>query len=155
MSTIFLKLVILFIAIVLFIIMMWFPQAEGRAANLDLISIYTDPFIIYIYIGTIPFFLGLYQMFRILNLIDDNKAFSQQTVKSLRNIKLSSLSLIGFIVFSVILIRLFTNGDDTAGPTMLGVCMTLAFSVVATAAAVFQKLFQRAVDIKSENDLTV
>jgi hypothetical protein len=29
----------------------WFPQTEGRAANLDIISIYRYPFIFYIYIA--------------------------------------------------------------------------------------------------------
>jgi len=38
---------------------------------------------------------------------------------------------------------------------MLGIIISFAVSVIATAAAVFQKLFQNAVDIKSENDLTV
>ena len=37
----------------------------------------------------------------------------------------------------------------------LGIAMSLAFAVIATAAGVFQKLFQNAIDIKSENDLTV
>ena len=47
------------------------------------------------------------------------------------------------------------QGEDIAGPTMLGICMSLAFGVIGTAASVFEKLFQNAVDIKSENDLTV
>ncbi|KKQ07364.1 MAG: hypothetical protein US19_C0048G0011, partial [Candidatus Daviesbacteria bacterium GW2011_GWB1_36_5] len=42
-STLFLKVVICLIAIGALAGMIWFPQTEGRAANLDLISIYTDP----------------------------------------------------------------------------------------------------------------
>jgi hypothetical protein len=38
---------------------------------------------------------------------------------------------------------------------MLGIVLVLAFGVIATAAGVFQKLFQNAVDLKSENDLTI
>jgi hypothetical protein len=52
-------------------------------------------------------------------------------------------------------LRFFANGDDVTGPIMLGICMALAFGVIGTAAGVFEKLFQNAVDIKSENDLTV
>jgi DUF2975 family protein len=37
----------------------------------------------------------------------------------------------------------------------LGIFTTFASIVIATAAAVFQRLLQNAVDIKSENDLTV
>ena len=154
-STLFLKVVLCLIAVGALAGMIWFPQTEGRAANLDLISIYTDPFIIYIYIASTPFFVGLYQAFKLLNLIDANKAFSQGAVNTLRNMKFASLSLIGFIALAEFYLRFFVEGDDIAGPTMLGICMALAFGVIATAAGVFQKLFQNAVDIKSENDLTV
>lgn len=154
-STLFLKIVILLIAIGALAGMLWFPQTEGRAANLDLISIYKDPFIIYIYIASIPFFVGLYQAFKLLNLIDRSYAFSQSAVNTLRNMKFASLSLIGFIALALIYIRFFAQSDDPAGPTALGILASFAVAVIATAAAVFQKLLQNAVDIKSENDLTV
>ena len=154
-STLFLKVVILLIGIGALIGMLWFPQTEGRATNLDLISIYTDPFIVYIYIASIPFFVGLYQAFKLLNFIDANKAFSQGAVNTLKNMKFASLSLIGFIALAEFYIRFFAHDDDPAGPTALGILASFAVAVIATAAAVFQKLLQNAVDIKSENDLTV
>ena len=45
--------------------------------------------------------------------------------------------------------------DDPAG--FLAICIVTSFAsvVVATAAAIFEKLLQNAVDMKSENDLTV
>jgi hypothetical protein len=154
-STLFLKVVLLLIAIGVLAGLVWFPQTEGRATNLDLVSVYKDPFIIYIYIGSAPFFVGLYQAFKLLNLIDANKAFSQGAVNTLKNMKFASLSLIGFIALAVFYIRFFVHGDDPAGPTALGIIAVFATAVIATAAAVFQKLLQNAVDIKSENDLTV
>lgn len=154
-STLFLKVVLLLIALSVLAGMIRFPQTEGRAAHLDLISIYADPFIISMYIGSIPFFIGVYQAFKLLNFIDSNRAFSQGAVNTLRNMKLASISLIGFIVLGLLYIRFFAHGDDPAGPTMLGFIVSFAVAVIATACAVFQKLFQNAVDLKSENDLTV
>jgi hypothetical protein len=154
-STLFLKGVLLLMAIGLFAGLAWFPQTEGRATNLDLIGIYADPFIIYIYIASIPFFVGLYQAFKLLNLIDANKAFSQNAVNTLKNMKFAALSIVGFIGVAMFYIRFAAMGDDPAGPTMLGIIICFAAIVIATAAAVFQKLLQNAVDIKSENDLTV
>lgn len=154
-STLFLKVVILVIALGVLAGLLWFPQTEGVAQNLDLVNIYTNPFIVYVYIGSIPFFVGLYQAFKLLNLIEANKAFSQGAVNTLRNMKLASLSLIGFIALALLYIRFFAQGDDPAGPTMLGIIVSFAVAVIGTAAAVFQKLFQNAVDLKSENDLTV
>lgn len=154
-STLFLKFVLCLIAAGVLAGLMWFPQTEGAAQNLDLISIYTNPFILYIYMGSIPFFVGLYQAFKLLNLIDANQAFSKAAVTTLKNMKLASLSLIGFIVLALVFIRFFAQGDDPAGPTALGIVVSFGVAVIATAAAVFEKLFQNAVDIKSENDLTV
>ena len=154
-STLFLKVVILLIAIGVLTGLLWFPVTEGRATHLDLVGIYSDPFIIYIYIGSIPFFVGLYQAFTLLNLIDANTVFSQRSVSALRKIKFASLSVVGFIAIALLYVRFFAHGDDPAGPSMLGIVISFASVVIATAAAVFEKLLQNAVNIKSENDLTV
>lgn len=154
-STLFLKSALVLIAVVVLAWMIVFPQLEGRATNLDLISIYNDPFIIYIYIGSTTFFVGLYQTFKLLNLIGANKAFSKEAVNALKYMRLASFSLIGFIVLALLYIRFFVHGDDPAGPTMLGIIISFILSIIAIAAAVFQKIFQKALDIKSGNDLTV
>jgi len=138
----FLKAIIVLIAIGVLIWMVWFPQLEGRATNLDLISIYKDPFIIYGYIASIPFFVMLYQAFKLVNAMGKNKASSKSIVTILRNIKFSALSLIGFIALAVIFIRFFAHGDDPAGPTMLGILISFAAAGIATAASVFQKRLQ-------------
>lgn len=153
--TLFLRFAICLLAVGVLAGLIWFPQTEGRAANLDLISIYKDPLIIYVYIASTPFFFGLYQAFKLLNLIDTDKAFSQAAVNTLRNMKYASVSLIGFILLAILFVRFAAPSDDPAGPTMLGIIATFAATVIATAATLFQKLFQNAVDLKSENDLTV
>ncbi len=154
-STLFLKVVLCLIAVAALVWMLWFPLTEGRAAHLDLVSIYADPLIIYGFIASTPFFVGLYQAFKLLELVDRNKAFSQGAVNALKNMKFASLSLIGFIALGVLYIHFFAGGDDPAGPTMLGILTSFSVAVIATACAVFQKLLQNAVDLKSENDLTV
>ena len=155
MPTFFLKCVICLLVISVLAGIIWFPQTEGRAAHLDLISIYADPFILYLYIASIPFFVGLYQLFKLLNLIDANNTFSQAAVTTLKNTKLASLSFVGFIICALVYIRFFAHGDDPAGPTTLGILVSFAAVVIATVAAVFQNLLQSAIDIKSENDLTI
>ncbi len=150
LSISFLKIVISFIAIGVFIGMVLFPQTEGRAANLDLISIYKDPFIIYVYIGSIPFFVGLYQAFRLLNLIGASKVTSEAGVNTLKNIKYSALSLIGFITLALLFIRFFANGDDPAGPTMLGFIVIFVNLVIATTASSIQNRLQNSLNLRSD-----
>lgn len=153
--TLFLKGVVLLLGIGAFVGLLWFPQTEGRAAQLDLIDIYKDPFIIYLYAASIPFFVGLYQTFKLLDLIEANSIFSQVAVNALKNIKIVSLCLIGLIIAAELYLRFFAQGDDPAGPTTLGAVVILAIAIITTIAALGQKLLQNAVDIKSENDLTV
>ena len=154
-STLFLKFVICLIAIGALIWLIWFPQLEGRAATLDLISIYLDPFVIYAYIGSIPFFIALYQAFNLLGYVDKNKVFSQLAVQTVSIIKYCAITFSGFIVLGILYIRLTVVDDDPAGVTALGIVTTFTSIIIATAAAVFQRLLQNALDIKSENDLTV
>jgi hypothetical protein len=53
-------------------------------------------------------------------------------------------------------IRIFhAKEDDPAGFIALCIVTTFISVVIATATAVFERLLQSAVDIKSENDLTV
>ena len=86
-STIFLQAVIVLISIVALAILIWFPLTEGRATNLDLFSIYFDPFILYGYATSIAFFVALYKAFILLGYIRQNKVFSSNTVKNLKSIK--------------------------------------------------------------------
>ena len=154
-STLFLKFSILLIATIAVVALVHFPQTEGRAKDLDLLHIYMDPLIIYGYLASIPFFIALFQFFKLLSYVDKNKVFSNEAVKAVRNIKYCALSIPFFILLALIYVRLFAHGDDPAGPTGLGMIVSFIFIVLATGAAVFQRILQNAVDIKSENDLTV
>ena len=157
-STIFLQVVVVLIGIVALAIMIRFPLTEGRATNLDLFSIYADPFIIYGYLASIAFFVALYQTFKLLGYIRQNKVFSLESVKSLRNIKYCAIVLSCLIVIAAIYIRVSFNGnadDDPAGFVAVSIVATFISIVVATAAAVFERTLQSAVEIKSENDFTV
>lgn len=155
-STLFLKVVIILIGIVALAGLIRFPLTEGRAAHLDLLSIYLDPVIVYMFVASIPFFVALYQAFKLLGFIGQNKVFSLSSVKTLRIIKYCASAIAGFIVVGIVVLVITHHGeDDPAGPVALGIFTTFTSIVVATAAAVFEKLLQSAVDLKSENDLTV
>lgn len=154
-SALFLKFVLIIIALVSAALLIWLPQTEGRATNLDLVSIYSDPLIIYSFIASIPFFVALFNAFKLLGYIEQNNVFSAGAVKMLTNIKKSALVIIAFIVGAIVYIRFMLQGDDPAGPTMLGLVAIFATTVIATGVAVAEKMLQTAVDLKSENDLTV
>lgn len=152
-STLFLKGVIVLIGIVAIAIMIQFPLTEGRAENLDLFSIYSDPFILYGYVASILFFIMLYKAFRLLGFIGQNKAFSLESLKTLRNIKCCIIILIIFTVVAGLCIKMFHNkDDDPAGFIAMCIVTTFVALVVGAAVAVFEKILQNGKDIKSKNE---
>jgi len=155
-STVFLQVVIVLIGSVALAVMIRFPLTEGRAAHLDLFSIYADPFIIYGYVVSIAFFVALYQAFKLLGYIGQNRVFSLNSVKALRTIKYCAITLGISIVMAALYIRIFhAKDDDPVGFIAIAILATFTSIVIATAAAVFERTLQSAVDIKSENDLVV
>ncbi|MDP4284795.1 MAG: DUF2975 domain-containing protein [Bacteroidota bacterium] len=155
-SIVFLQAVIVLIGIVALTILFWFPLTEGRAANLGLFSIYFDPFILYGYAASIAFFVALYKAFKLLGYIGQNKVFSSNSVKALTSIKYCAIVLSILIVLAGLYIKIFHNkNDDPAGFLAICIVTTFVSTVVATAAAIFGKLLQNAIDMKSENDLTI
>jgi Protein of unknown function (DUF2975) len=156
-STIFLQIVIVLIGIGALALMLWEPHLEGRNAHATPFEIYfKDPFLAYAYAASIAFFVALYQAFKLLGYIGANEVFSQRSVKALRTIKYCAMTLVAFIVGAEAYLFIFVRGkDDIAGGVVIGLLMVFVSVVAATAAAVFERLLQSAVEIKSENDLTV
>lgn len=154
-SIFFLRAVILLVGVGVLAFLVWEPQAEGVNAHADLVTIYfRDPFVAYAYLGSLPFFFGLYQAFKLLGYMGRSQAFSPTAVQALKHIRYCALIIIGFIAGGEAYIMLGVN-DDRAGAVAMGVFLSFACVVTATAAAMLERVFQNAVDLKLENDLTV
>jgi hypothetical protein len=154
-STIFLQIVIVLIGIGALALLLWEPHIEGRNAHSTLFQIYfKDPFLAYAYLASVPFFIALYQAFKVLGFVRQNKTFSPATVKALRTIKYCALAIIGFVAVSV-LFMVFADDDDRPAGVFMRILIAFPSVVVATAAAIVERILQNAVDLKSENDLTV
>jgi hypothetical protein len=157
-SIIFLQIVIVLIGVAALALLLWEPQVEGVNKDASQFEIYfQDPFLALVYAGSIPFFFALYQAIKALGYVGRNQVFSPEVVKSLRTIKYCALAVIGFVVLEELFILLSGNRDleNPGAPIFLGLLITFPAIVVATAAAMFERILQNAVDLKSENDLTV
>jgi hypothetical protein len=154
-STAFLQIVVVLIGIGALVFLLGEPHLEGRNAHATLFEVYfKDPFLAFAYVASIPFFIALYQAFKLLGYAGENHVFSQAAVKALRTIKYCAIAIIGFIAVSVVFMPM-SDPDDGPPGVVMRVLLTFGAIVVATAAATFERIFQNAVDIKSENDLTV
>src|SRR5688572_2096451 len=93
-STVFLQTVIVFIGIGALALLLWEPHIEGRNAHATPYQIYfNDPFLAYAYIASIPFFVALYQAFKVLGYTRRNEVFSPAAVRAVRIIKQCALAV--------------------------------------------------------------
>lgn len=154
-TTLFLKLAIVLIGIPILIlgvlIGIWL---FNNPANPEY-SYILYPILIGVYITAIPFYTALYMAFRLLIYIDKNKVFSKLSVKALRNIKLCASTISGIYMLIFPFIFLLGDKEDAPGVILIGLIPIFISIVFAVFSAVLERLLQEAIDIKSENDLTI
>ena len=142
--TAFLQIVIVLIGIGALALMLWEPHLEGRNAHATTFEIYfNDPFLAYAYIASIAFFVALFQVFRLLGYIGQDRASTPDSIRALRIIRYCAIVLTAMIGAAVAYLFIAVRGkDDIAGGVAVGLAMILASVVVATAAAFFEKRLQ-------------
>lgn len=107
-------------------------------------------------VASIPFYTALYQSFKLLRYIDTGHAFSSYSVKALNLITRSALAeflicTLGGLPFFYVLVEI----DDAPGLLIIGMALAGFSFVIFVFASVLNMLLQDAIDIKSENDLTI
>ncbi|WP_299091816.1 DUF2975 domain-containing protein [uncultured Metabacillus sp.] len=156
-STLFLKIAVILLGLpVLVMCIFLVPELGNVAAKLlPEFAFIKYPVFIVFYASAIPFYFALYQAFKLLRYIDKNEAFSQISVTALKKIKYCAMTISCLHVLVLPLFYLFAEIDDAPGVIFVGLVVPFASMVIAVFAAVLQRLLQEAIDIKSENDLTV
>lgn len=145
--TIFLQILIVLIGIGVLIAMLWEPHFEGRNVNATFFEIYfNDPFLACVYIGSIPFFVALWQAFKLLGHARNDMIFSQASLKAVRTIKYCAFMTAAAIVAVDIYIRIaaLSSNDDPAGALALGIGATFVSIIIGTAASVFEGILKNA-----------
>lgn len=156
-TTLFLKTAVILIGIpVLALCIFLVPEIANFAAELYPNHTYLKYLVLIdLYATAIPFYFALYQAFKLLSYIDTNKAFSELSVRVLKNIKYCAITISSLFVVGMPLFYLIAERDDAPGIIVIGMGMVFASMVIAVFAAVLQRLLQEAIDIKAENDLIV
>jgi len=154
-STVFLQIVTVLVGIGTLAFLLWEPHFEGRNKHAALFEVYfQDPFLAYVYLGSIPLFVALYQGFKVLGYVGQDAIFSSAAVKALRTISYCAMAIVCVVAVSAIFFLLSTPDDRPAG-VFMRILISFPSIVVATTAAMFERIVQKAVELKSENDLTV
>jgi hypothetical protein len=153
-STIFLKIVISLIAIAaLAVCVLGLPGLVAQeAAKTPKTAYLVYLFLVCAYILSIPFFVALYQAFKLLTYADRNEAFSELSIRALRHIKYCAITISTLMVAGIATLMALSRGkgEDITGIVAPGLLITFASSVVAAVAAMLQKQVQKAIDLKKE-----
>src|ERR1044072_5713831 len=76
-SILFLRAVLVLIGVGALALLLWEPHTEGRTAHATAFQIYfKDPFLAYVYVASIALFVGLYQAFKVLGYVGQDRMLS-------------------------------------------------------------------------------
>lgn len=149
--TMFLRMVVVLVGVGALAFLLWEPHLEGRNAHATVFEVYfKDPFLAFAYLGSVPFFVALYQAYKVLVGIGEDRAFTQATVKALRTIRYCALALVGFVALGELFI-VMGESDDRAGGVFMGVLVVFGSAVVAAAAATLERVLRDAMGSKPGN----
>jgi len=109
---------------------------------------YYRPILFGMYLTAPPFFLALYQTFKLLTYIDKNKAFSDLSLKALNYIKYCAVIISVLYIIGMPLIFNAGDRDDPPGVILIGLLFIFIPIIIANFAAIFQKLIKEAINIK-------
>ncbi|WP_033826538.1 DUF2975 domain-containing protein [Bacillus andreraoultii] len=154
-STNFLKISVLLIGLaVLLICIFLLPWLANYIANMYPEFAHLQyPILIGVYLTVIPFFIALYEAFRLLRFIERGEAFSELAVFSLGRIKSSAIAI--FVLYIVGIIYLITQSALHPSIALVGIVIVFATIVIYVFTTVLQEVLKSALDIKNENDLTI
>lgn len=113
------------------------------------------PVLFGLYAAALPFFFALHQTLKLLNYIDRNLAFSSRSTTALQKIMYSALVVAGLFTTYMPFIYSAAQNEDAPGLIVMGLFVIMVSLAIAVFARVMQRLLQNAMDLKSENDLTV
>lgn len=156
-STLFLRAALVFIALVTAVFCIFALPEIWRGGSLEFPTARTSVLLIVLglYATVIPFSIALWQAFKLLMYIDKNIAFSQASVNAIRNIKRCGVVISAFYIAGVPLLFPIADADDAPGLLIVGAAIAGIPVVVTVFAAILEMLLKNAIEIKSENELTV
>lgn len=140
----FLQIIVVLIGANALFLLLYMPSIEGVNANATNLSqiYFDDPFLAFVYIGSIAFFVGVYKVFKVLEYAGQNQLSSPATLRALKTIKYCALIIIGFVIVGEVWI-LNTVSDDHAGGIAMGVFITVGSLIVIAISSWLHRRFQK------------
>ncbi|MGB9780297.1 DUF2975 domain-containing protein [Caldanaerobacter sp.] len=139
---------------ILMISIFWLPSVANTLADQNPEYAYLKyPLLFGIYLTCIPFYIGVYNGFVILRLIEKDKAFTEYTNRSLTYVFYSSIAII--LLYIIGMLYLLLNNALHPSLFLLGIGIIFMSFIIASTAGVIKALLIKVIEIKNEHDLTI
>ena len=144
-AIIFLQVFTVMMALGVLSFLIWEPQVEGRNIGKTWVEIYfQDPFLVFVYLGSLPFFTGAYHALRLLSLVGAGKAFDLTAVGAVRRIKHMALLTMALAFMGQVII-FFTTSDDRAGGMAMGMIIHVVSALLIAATTVLESILHQGI----------
>ncbi|HHW58588.1 MAG TPA: DUF2975 domain-containing protein [Clostridia bacterium] len=150
-----LKISLVFIGLVILALsIFWLPNVANTLAKENPEYAYLKySLLLGIYLTCIPFYIGVYNGYVILKLIEKDKAFTEYTNRSLTYIFYSSIGII--LMYIIGILYLIFNNAGHPGIALIGIGIIFMSFIIASASGVIKALLIKVIEIKNEHDLTI
>lgn len=153
-KVIFLKVAVILLGVIILVSCTLLPELAKYTAEMYPEYAYLQyPVLFGIYITVIPFYIALFQAYKLLNYIETKNAFSQLSVRSLHTIQRYAVTISILYVNGMVGLLIFNALHP--GIFLVGMAIIFTSFVVAVFAMVLQALLKSALEMKEENELTV
>ena len=116
------------------------PHFEGRNAHATVFQVYfNDPFLAWVYLGSIAFFAAVYQVFRLLGHVASHGELPPTAPATFRFVRNCAFVLLGFVAVCEVVIFMHES-DDRAGGVAMGAMIGLGCVAVAFLASRFERV---------------
>lgn len=154
-KTTFLKFIL--VGLVAFILFLSFLLTMGLLFSINEHSVFPEQVLasISLYLSAIASLLIIYYMYRMLSLVDNDRAFSVMSLIYVRAI--FRLTIMEFIVLigTVPFVYYIADNDDAPGVMIIGLGMLIIPLAVATFVSIIEKLLKNAIELKLDYELTI
>ena len=140
--------------IILALCLFWLPGLAKDSAEMNPEFAHLRlPVLVGLYFTAIPFFLAMYQAFKLLIFIESEIAFSELAVITLGHIKNCAITII--ILYLIGIFLLLSQNALHPGIAIIGFVIIFTTLVISLFTAVLQQLLTSALKLITENELTV
>ena len=145
------------VAVFLFEAFLLYPLSIKYAYKVQSFSDLRLPFLVFVYVTSVLFYIAVFQSLRICNKIIDNKPFSKSNIYNFRIARNCAGIEFALYLAGSVFVYFFTASKGTPAITAVVATVLIAFMslILTLACSVLIEMLKRANELQEENSMTI